>query len=157
MDSMKDKKFYKFLIKTGFIFHHIELTALLLLTYVSSVEIFLIHMLSFILFLSCSFIYMIITIYIYSLPREFGGLSERELNSKRYKKLAFFSYLFCLFASLYFYYRHNAYCEPYVYSLFSLFEYAIVLLNIGYHSIIFYDLNLVGNSYKISFIEHKFD
>ena len=62
-------------------------------------------------------------------------------------------YVSSFLISLCFYIRHNLYCEPYVYSLFSFFEYLTVLANIGYHSIIFYDLSLFTNDFRISFLE----
>ena len=34
---------------------------------------------------------------------------------------------------IYFYWRHNIYCEPYIYSMFCFVEYIIVLMNISYH------------------------
>ena len=33
----------------------------------------------------------------------------------------------------YLYYRHNAYCEPYVYSFFCLTEYLVIVINMSYH------------------------
>ncbi len=41
---------------------------------------------------------------------------------------------------VYFYWRHNTYCEPYVYSFFCILEYTIVLCNMGFHVSVFYDL-----------------
>ena len=40
---------------------------------------------------------------------------------------------------LYFYWRHNEYCEPYVYSFFCVCEYVIVLSNIAFHGTAYYD------------------
>ena len=37
------------------------------------------------------------------------------------------------FFMLYFYFRHNSYCEPYIYSYFCLCEYAVIVLNMLYH------------------------
>ena len=34
---------------------------------------------------------------------------------------------------VYFYYRHNTYCEPYMYSFFCLSEYSMVLINMAHH------------------------
>ena len=33
----------------------------------------------------------------------------------------------------YLYYRHNAYCEPYVYSFFCIAEYVVIVINMSYH------------------------
>ena len=45
----------------------------------------------------------------------------------------------CIIASLYFYWRHNCYCEPGIYSIFSIFEYSVVLSNMAYHFTSYYD------------------
>ena len=39
----------------------------------------------------------------------------------------------CLFGAIYLFRRHNAYCEPYVYSFFGLLEIGIVLSNMSFH------------------------
>ncbi len=142
-------------------FHFIELTSLLVLTYVSSVEIFLVHKIGFILFLASSSFYMILTILTYYWPR-LGtydktecSLTFKEQLSKKYKLRVFLFYCISFLTSLYFYIRHNTYCEPLIYSYFSFFEYLTVLANIIYHTIIFFDLNLFDESYKITLIELK--
>ena len=155
--KLKNECTYKILIKISFVFHFIELTALLLLTYISSTEIFVIHMLSFIIFIFSSTVYMALTILSYRWLQQPLGLeasvSHREAKSKDYKTRMFTFYVSSFLISLCFYIRHNLYCEPYVYSLFSFFEYLTVLANIGYHSIIFYDLSLFTNDFRISFLE----
>ena len=40
---------------------------------------------------------------------------------------------------MYLFYRHTTYCEPGVYSLFSICEYLIVVTNIGYHLTSYFD------------------
>ncbi len=118
--------------------HFLELTFLLLLTYVSSNEIKRIHMYGFIGFIICSLLHMLCTILIdYYWPRtKKFCLNEKEksLRSKRLK--CFLSNIFSFVISLYYFYRHNHFCEPYIYSVYCLFEYCVVLTNIGYHSII---------------------
>ena len=158
---MKQRFLYKILIQAAFFFHFVELTSLLILTYISSNEIFILHMISFVTFLASSTIYMILTIasyylHINDIPASHYSES-RELNSKKYKIKVFIFYLGSFLMSLFFYIRHNQYCEPYIYSFFSLFEYLTVLANILYHSIIFYDLNLFNRQLKISLIEFNKD
>lgn len=55
--------------------------------------------------------------------------------------------------ALYLYDRHNRYCEPGVYSMFSFLEYIVIVANIIYHLQAYYDLHeysilvaRVGNS-----------
>ena len=150
------KSFYKMILKIGFLFHFIELTSLLILTYISSIEIFVVHMLSFVLFLISSTIYMLITLATHYWPNDSNNISSninefRENRSKNFKLKILIFYLSSFMLSLYFYIRHNRYCEPYVYSFFSLCEYLTVLANIAYHAVIFYDLNLFGIQYKIQY------
>ena len=149
---------YECLIRIAFFIHLVELTSLLLLSYVSSVEIFSVHKISFISFLTCSLIFMILTVATHFWPiherHKFSVFNEqKELKSKKLKIGILFVYISCMLLSLYFYIRHNMYCEPYIYSFFSFFEYLIVFTNITYHSIIIYDLNLFQREYKITFID----
>lgn len=44
-------------------------------------------------------------------------------------------------SSLYFFVRHNAYCEPGIYSLFATAEYVVVVTNVAFHATVYYDLN----------------
>ena len=39
----------------------------------------------------------------------------------------------CVALIAFFYYRHNRYCEAYVYSLFCLSEYLSIILNMAFH------------------------
>jgi post-GPI attachment to proteins factor 2 len=77
-------------------------------------------------------------------------------RSKKLKQAIFFTYNMSILCSFYFYIRHNTYCEPYVYSFFSVCEYVIVLTNIAFHMTIISDLSLRDKkSFKISIIELK--
>ncbi len=118
--------------------HFLELTFLLLLTYVSSNEIKRIHVYGFIGFMMCSLCHMLCTILIdYYWPRTkkfFLNEKDKNCRTKRFKW--FIIHLVSFLISLYFFYRHNHFCEPYIYSMFCSFEYLVVLTNIGYHSII---------------------
>ncbi|CAF4539817.1 unnamed protein product [Rotaria socialis] len=119
-------------------FHFLELTFLLLLTYVSSREIKWIHEYSFISFMICSLAHMLLTVSTdYLWPRIMHiPLNEQE-KSVRSKRLTWFTLnIVSISISFYFYYRHVTFCEPYIYSMFCLFEYIIVITNIAYHSVI---------------------
>ena len=154
VQNLKFRKAYLNFVKTLFIAHLIELTSLLLLTYISSMEIFFLHAISFITFLISSIIYMILTIATYHWPRESKiGLNMKEKVSKRLKWRLFLFYISMCLASMYFYYRHNRFCEPYIYSMFSLCEYFTVLANIYYHSLILVDLDVNSFRYKIAMLE----
>lgn len=41
----------------------------------------------------------------------------------------------------YLFYRHNTYCEPFVFSVFAFFEYVFVLSNIAFHSTYRFDFS----------------
>ncbi len=174
IDQVKHTHLYTILIRLAFLSHLIELTSLLLLSYVSSVEIFSVHKISFVVFVASSLLYMLLTVLTHFWPIQkkhenvYGLiLSDRNSQTRRNSFLAdqvnfksrqlklalLISYIFFLLAALYFYIRHNLQCEPNIYSIFALFEYLMVLTNIAYHSMIFYDMNLFKKGYNISMFE----
>lgn len=55
------------------------------------------------------------------------------------KKIAIVNFAAIVFA-LYLYDRHNRYCEPGIYSMFSFLEYIVIIANIIYHLQAYYDL-----------------
>ena len=70
--------------------------------------------------------------------------TREEVFSLRYKKTILTVYLMCVPLMLMFYFRHNEYCEPYVYSFFCFFEYILVIANMCYHMTAYYDLKDVS-------------
>lgn len=49
--------------------------------------------------------------------------------------------VFAILVALYLYDRHNRYCEPGVYSMFSFLEYIVIVANVVYHLQAYYDLS----------------
>lgn len=148
MPQQRQRKTAIALARLALVSHLIELTALIMLSFVSSVEKFLVHMLSFVVFIASSSLYMIVTI---ALHWPLKG--PREQRALQLRLRLFGVYALAFLASLYFYIRHNAYCEPYVYSLFSLCEYVTILGNIAYHCMVIYDLDLKSNPRKLVLID----
>jgi len=131
-------KLYRWIQILNSSIHFLELTFLLLLTYISSNEKKWLHESGFFGFIICSLIHMLTTILIdFYWPRTKSDcVSEKDkyFRSKRFRW--FICNIVCLFCSLCFFVRHNQYCEPYVYTMFCFFEYFVILTNIAYHSII---------------------
>lgn len=78
-----------------------------------------------------------------------------EIRSKKLKQNIFIIYNVSMFLSLYFFVRHNTYCEPFVYSMFSVCEYVTVLTNIAFHMTIISDMSLREKSFRITLNELK--
>ena len=80
----------------------------------------------------------------------------KSLKSLVLKRRILKSNFIAIPALVYFYWRHNTYCEPYIYTMFCFVEYLIVLMNIVYHFSGYYLLfgmdvriqsqELIGNS-----------
>lgn len=123
---------------TNFVLHFLELTFLLLLTYISSNEIKWIHECSFVGFMICSLLHMLLTVLIdYLWPRTMNyRLSDIEQKARSKRLKLFLMNIGSFFISLYFYFRHNDHCEANIYSMYCLFEYFVVLTNVAYHAVI---------------------
>ncbi|XP_008467944.1 post-GPI attachment to proteins factor 2-like [Diaphorina citri] len=108
-----------------------------------------IHEKCFITFILTSEVYMIVTCWIYKKERQlpFNNLESRSFNLKL---KCFVLNIFCFSIAGYCFLRHNAYCEPGVYTMFALFEYVVVITNILFHFTIVYDINGKMSSVLIS-------
>ncbi|XP_054707431.1 post-GPI attachment to proteins factor 2-like [Uloborus diversus] len=114
------------------IFQCTEIFSLMGLTYISSSEDFPKHQKLFVSFVISALLSMMI-LYILLKHNISAQHSRCDRKSMRFKftLLTVNFVTFCL--SVYFYLRHNWYCEPGLYTLFALSEYLVVLSNIGYH------------------------
>lgn len=110
----------------------VENGALLTLTYISSSDNFDVHEGSFIVFMVCSMIYMFFSCVLLKLTSSQPITTEEHGFLKRKVFIVFFNY--CSFVlAVYFYFRHDGYCEPGVYTLFALCEYCTIVSNILFH------------------------
>ncbi|XP_056417001.1 post-GPI attachment to proteins factor 2 [Hyla sarda] len=116
----------------NFLLNGFEILSLLLLTFISSNENHGIHQLSFVFFIFFSLMYMMTTIRIWGLSRKYS-VSAEEQRSYVWKKWLFIFNLAAILIAFVFYYRHNVYCEPGVYTFFAFFEYLVVFSNMGFH------------------------
>ena len=116
-------------------------------TIVSSQEQFEIHKFCFANFILFASIYMCLTIYLFShycgfdyrsSPLGYIGV-KNEKKSFECKQLILKINLVVIPLMVLFYWYHNASCRPYVYTFFCLTEYAVVLLNMGFHMCAYMD------------------
>ena len=126
------------LVRTAFFSNILENLFLLLLSFAPSKDEFLLHKICFCGFIATSSAY-ILQSYVILNSLWWAKKTEQEVLSLTLKKIVLSVNLSCIGLALYFYYRHNKYCEPGVYSLFSICEYLIVLSNMGYHLTAYYD------------------
>lgn len=113
----------------------LEVFCLLGLAVFGSRTHYVIHARCFTLFLITASIYMFI-----------GGYSSRFLwcrRTRRTKQIMAWTNLLLTCLAGYFFVRHASHCEPYVYTLFALSEYLIVLNNIYFHFLAYYDLGSI--------------
>ncbi|XP_028823531.1 acyltransferase PGAP2 [Denticeps clupeoides] len=115
-----------------------ENVGLLLLTYVSSTEDYALHKSGFIVFLGGSIVHMLLTCRLWQVIRRFS-LSTEEVTSFRNKVRCLVCSATCCALALYFFRRHNKYCEAGVYTFFALCEYLVVLSNMAFHMTAFWD------------------
>ncbi|KAL0266991.1 UNVERIFIED_CONTAM: hypothetical protein PYX00_009381 [Menopon gallinae] len=118
--------------------NYLENIFLLGLTLVSSTTQYTFHAICFVSFLLSSMIYMGVSCFMLKFRRK---MPETNLEGRiiKWKFNFFMANVLCFFSAAYFFYRHNAYCEPGVYSIFALFEYGVVLSNMSFHILAVYD------------------
>jgi len=112
--------------------HCVENIALLLLSYISSTDNYAIHEFSFITFIASSQLYMILSCSLYKKVHNKQWM-QGSAKSYWYKLRLWLVNVLSLIFAAYFFYRHNTYCEPGVYSIFALCEYSVVFSNIAFH------------------------
>ena len=118
-----------------FILNVVEISCLLGLAVFGSRTHYAMHARCFTLFLITASIYMFV-----------GGYSSRFLwcrRTRRLKQIMAWTNLSLTCLAIYFFLRHSSHCEPYVYTLFALSEYLLVLNNIYFHFLAYYDLATV--------------
>ncbi|KJE93687.1 hypothetical protein, variant [Capsaspora owczarzaki ATCC 30864] len=116
-----------------FLLANAELFFLLLLSFVTSTENYPVHEVGFVGFIIFSVLHMTIQLVLqYPLAR---------VNAKANSAFSFKLKLVCLVghaasfaAAMYCFFRHNDYCEPYMYSQFAFFEYVTIVFNIISHA-----------------------
>ncbi|GFG39293.1 hypothetical protein Cfor_02218, partial [Coptotermes formosanus] len=118
----------------------IENVALIGLTFISSAENHVVHERCFVTFMVTSELYMILTCYLLRSMRRSppDNIEARSLRIK-YQLLAVNLISFAM--AVYFFIRHNSYCEPGVYSIFAVCEYFVVLTNMAFHMTAFWDFH----------------
>lgn len=117
----------------------VENTALLFLSYFTSVSNYEIHKTSFVVFIVTSELYMLISYFINKNARKLDDFTLNEIKSLKWKGNLFVINLLAFIIALGCFIRHNSHCEPGMYSLFAFFEYIVVLSNMGYHMTAFWD------------------
>lgn len=122
----------RYLSNIALVMYFIENTSLVTLSFWTSDENYAFHKLSFITFLITSFIHMFL---MYFIMRNCRSVTKDwfDTASMKWKRRAMMLNVSCILIACYFFYRHNKYCEPFVYSLFALSEYGVVLSNMGFH------------------------
>lgn len=140
--------YYRIYFKSRFLLalHWLEVTALIGLSIVDSIKYFTFHATCVGIFLSTSVIHMMIVCCNYVPPN--SSLLRAKLDkTKTIKKRIAIINSIAIVVALYLYDRHQRYCEPGVYSMFSFLEYIVITANVIYHLQAFYDLS----EYSIEF------
>ncbi|XP_032666018.1 post-GPI attachment to proteins factor 2-like [Odontomachus brunneus] len=125
-------KWAQYLSNIALIMYIVENVSLVTLSFWSSDENYAFHKMSFITFLITSFIHMLLVYYI---MRNCRNITKDwfDATSMKWKQRSMMLNVLCIIIASYFFYRHNKYCEPFVYSMFALSEYGVVLSNMGFH------------------------
>ena len=129
--------------KICLLIHSGECLSLALLAYVSSSDNYPAHKFGFVCFMICQTIHMNLHI---SLFQAVVGDHPTKLEAKslRLKRISRIINHGCFLFAMYAYWRHDAYCENYVYSVFGLCEWSTVFANIGFHFSGYYDFKRIS-------------
>ncbi|GAU98608.1 hypothetical protein RvY_09732 [Ramazzottius varieornatus] len=111
----------------------LEISALVLLTYVSSSENYGVHEMMFISFMVFSIAHMLLTNYLFWHLTVVYPDNVDLATSLKWKIRLSGANVFVFAWSIYFFFRHNNHCEPGIYTWFAICEYLVVLTNIFYH------------------------
>ncbi|CAH1953581.1 unnamed protein product [Acanthoscelides obtectus] len=117
----------------AFFLNVIENIALIMLSFFTSSRYYAVHEKAFITFIVGSEIYMFLTCILQS------RYKKKSRISLKWKKRFLIANVVCIVAAVYFFMRHNSFCEPYVYTLFALAEYIVVLSNMAFHLTAYFD------------------
>lgn len=128
----------------------VENGALMTLTYISSTDNFAVHEYSFIVFMVCAMLYMFLSCILFWLTAN-KPMSAEDCTLFR-RKIFIMVFNYCAFGlAVYFFFRHNSYCEPGVYTLFALAEYCTIVSNIAFHWVCSWQFN--GSTLLLAFSE----
>ena len=126
---------------------------LLGLSTVSSKKLFVVHKFCFVSFIASASLYMCLSIFLFSKYCGNLGYSDIGTNSETksfyIKKRILKGSAITISSMMIFYWYHNAFCQPYVYTLFCVAEYLVVILNMAFHWCAYYDFD--GLSVEIPF------
>ncbi|XP_055713402.1 post-GPI attachment to proteins factor 2 [Phlebotomus papatasi] len=135
------RKRWHFLVNSATMLNVVENGALLGLSLFTSVDSYEIHKFCFITFIATSELYMLVSYIMNINLRRGDSLTKLEDKSIRFKGYLCLINIVSFSLAGYFFLRHNSYCEPGVYSLFALFEYIVVLTNMGFHMTAYWDFH----------------
>ncbi|XP_060084299.1 post-GPI attachment to proteins factor 2-like [Ylistrum balloti] len=115
--------------------HILENMALVGLSFISSSENHGVHEKLFVTFMVTSLVYMLVSCILFKWGRTANGvqMSIIEKTSYKYKVGLFLFNITSFLIAVYLFIRHNAYCEPGIYSQFALCEYMVVVFNVLFH------------------------
>uniref|UniRef100_A0A2M4BWM9 Putative fgf receptor activating protein n=1 Tax=Anopheles marajoara TaxID=58244 RepID=A0A2M4BWM9_9DIPT len=137
--SLLGRKHHKGWAYVACILNIVELSSLVGLSLWTSSSSYDVHKCCFIAFIVCSIVYMWLIVCTKPFKRSDEMLTLAERRSFRYKRRLMWVNMLSILLAVYFFLRHNWYCEPYVYSLFALSEYVFVYSNIGFHMTAYWD------------------
>ena len=128
---------YTLLCRVCFGCELLENLGLIGLTCVSSSENSPVHQNMFTVFQICSMLFMVCMCVVHNIAINSGmSASKSEHGTLKWLMLYCGANICSFFVAIFFYFRHERYCEPGVYTLFAIFEYLVVLSNIAFHYLV---------------------